>query len=222
MYFRQIAILLVSLFTLTSCDFIYPAGWNYRITIMVETPDGMKTGSAVRHIDAFRPMAFNPDVPDIRFKVLGEAVVVDLGEYGVLFATIKHSSFEEYFSAFGLDKSSPAQKLEFNKNIRVGETAFLKNNYPYLIAFEDLDDPSTAVAVNIGEFEKVFGEGVIFRAIKIEKTKDPVTYGAVRQKLHWLDEYFDKRLDGNRYLTLYTDNRTANSLSAGSFTTRRD
>ena len=189
---------------------------------MVETPDGMKTGSAVRHIDAFRPMAFNPDVPDIRFKVLGEAVVVDLGEYGVLFATIMHDSFDEYFGAFSLDKSSPAQKLEFNKNIRVGESVFLKNNYPYLIAFEDLDDPSTAVAVNIGEFEKVFGEGVIFRAIKIEKTKDPVTYGAVRQKLHWLDEYFDKRLDGGRFGSIKATNRTANGLNSGFFTTRRD
>ncbi|PZP55643.1 MAG: hypothetical protein DI586_06155, partial [Micavibrio aeruginosavorus] len=40
----------------------YPSGtWRYKITINIDTPDGVKTGSAVREVTVSRGIALTPE-----------------------------------------------------------------------------------------------------------------------------------------------------------------
>ena len=57
------------------------------MTITVDTPEGVKTGSAVHEISNSKGLFGFPDAGNPA-DIEGEAVVVDLGERGVLFALI--------------------------------------------------------------------------------------------------------------------------------------
>ncbi|MCL8018139.1 hypothetical protein, partial [Streptomyces sp. AS02] len=54
--------------------------------------------------------------------------------------------------------------------------------------------------------------------ITIEMTDEPVTWEMSRH-IPWLADYYNKRLDGQRFGTATTDHKLANSLSSGSFST---
>jgi len=76
-----------------------PSTFNYRITVEIETPESVKSGSAVRQISVRRQPRL-PDAGSISYNVSGEAVVIDLGERGVLFSLISHGSYYDVFHAF--------------------------------------------------------------------------------------------------------------------------
>lgn len=64
-----------------------PQTFRYKITVEIETPEGIKTGSAVREVRISNNLAkyVNPDVRSLTYRVIGEAVSIDLGEHGILF-----------------------------------------------------------------------------------------------------------------------------------------
>ena len=66
----------------------FPSGsWRYRMVVVVETPEGEKVGQAVRQVNAQRSISILRDNAQRTYvSVIGEAVVVDLGKYGYLFA----------------------------------------------------------------------------------------------------------------------------------------
>src|SRR6218665_2890440 len=65
---------------------------RYKMTVTVETPEGIKTGSAVREAGRYTEPSILPDQGGVFYRVIGgEAVVVDLAERGVLFALIDDS-----------------------------------------------------------------------------------------------------------------------------------
>ena len=69
--------------------------WNYKLTLVVQTPEGQVVGSAVRKVSAYRDpiiLQFLPSSSYAHADVKGEAVVVNLGQRGVLFALLKASN----------------------------------------------------------------------------------------------------------------------------------
>src|SRR4051812_15423843 len=61
--------------------------FRYKMTVTVTTPEGDKTGSAVREVSVTHGLHLTPEMqPAVHLK--GEAVVVDLGSRGVLFALL--------------------------------------------------------------------------------------------------------------------------------------
>ena len=75
---------------LTGCGDTYE--WNQKITVEVETPDGVKSGSSVQHIRWVAGAGYpGMDGPSADSKVTGEAVVVDLGGGKYLFALLSGS-----------------------------------------------------------------------------------------------------------------------------------
>ena len=176
---RDFSCLIVCAFALSGCDYLWASHWNYRITVAVETPEGVKTGSAVRQVTAYNPMAFNPDVPAIKFRVSGEAVVVDLGERGVLFSLVDWNSYKEFFTAFPSSENDLEKQVEFYNRLKVGEKAELPAHTYGFVAFADINDPTTVMSVSKDSMKDVFGEGVSIKAITIERTNDPVTWGRV-------------------------------------------
>ncbi|WP_461456498.1 hypothetical protein [Parasphingorhabdus sp.] len=67
----------------------YP-DYRYRLTVTVDTPEGLRSGSSVIQVETF--VAGPNSIPQpnkLSTRVRGEAVTVDLGERGVLFALLR-------------------------------------------------------------------------------------------------------------------------------------
>jgi hypothetical protein len=87
-----------------------------------------------------------------------------------------------------------------------------------MVTFADMNNPKTVENIPINDLSAVFGKDVKLKEIKVEITDEPVTWD-IKKFLPWLLNYYDQRLDGSRYGTIDSQNRFANGLSAGSFST---
>ena len=191
---------------------------RYKMTVTVATPEGDKTGSAVRIADRHTEMSILPQQGGTTYNVgEGQAVVVNLGKRGVLFALMGgQKEAQEVFSLFSKDKGtkrivlSPAQ-------------------YPMFVTFKDPKKPNTVKAISpyndhdiqvdggtAKTVEDILGKGVKLKEVSINETSDPVTRG-IEKLLPWIPEYYSRMLDGQRFNTIYTKNPIANSLASGVF-----
>jgi hypothetical protein len=168
----------------------FPSWLRYRMTVRVETPEGIRTGSAVRKVELSSFFSY--------YKVLGEAVVVDLGKRGVLFALMENTygsvdyAYNVALTAFPMGDRTP-----------IGTTVVLKpDSYPRFVEFKDLQDPTTVQTVIDGAHkinradrccrlgadhtEELFGKGVKIKEVDIEVTDAPVTW-VIENWLPWLN-----------------------------------
>ncbi len=183
--------------------------WRYKMTVEVETPEGVKTGSAVREMSA-APKGVNlPDVGNPA-DVRGEAVVIDLGARGVLFALISHESDNRFRDAFPIpgqtdgQGGSTAVGIKYHASLPVGTKGVLDPKeppgYPRLVTFTDINDPKSVTLTqvwernNMGYFdladdrmEELFGEGVKLKSIILEITEEKVTW-KIGKLLLWLEK----------------------------------
>lgn len=177
---------------------IYVSGtWRYRLTVEVETPEGIKTGSAVREVtdkDSNITLFDLPDVasgPDIK----GEAVVVDLGDRGKLFVLISWDSYKELYSAFPYKNGggqSTVPGIKFYNSLKTGMKGEVKGKaIPKMVTFEDINDPMSVKAVNPESLSNSFGEGVTLKSVTLEITKAPLRWGKVDQ---YLPEKFNEEV----------------------------
>lgn len=162
--------------------------WRYKITVAVETPEGIKEGSAVREISNTAAKKELIDLPEAGNPATerGEAVVVDLGERGKLFALINWNSEQELYYAFPYNDNRGGQTsyngVVFYNSIPVGAKATLTKYIPKMVTFKDPADPQSVALVYdwqhdkiIDNFEAVFGQGVRLKEVTIERTDEPVT-----------------------------------------------
>ena len=213
-----IFILFAILFAAYKYNFV-SGTWRYRITVEIETPEGIKTGSAVREVSnsASRSRAFALPESTNSARVKGEAVVVDLGERGVLFALISHKSDLEFYDSFYVPTGHGGATLEgikYYASLPAGTNRVLEPNvpagYPKLVTFTDMNDPKSVTLVQewtrtdaggwqlqADHFEKLFGAGVKLKAITLEITDEPITWGEVdkwlpqeARHLNFADHYF--------------------------------
>jgi hypothetical protein len=59
------------------------------------------------------------------------------------------------------------------------------SDYPMLITFRDINDPTTVKAVAPEDFEREFGSGVRLKRIVVQITTDRITTG-IKNRLPWL------------------------------------
>ena len=179
--------------------------WRYKMTVEVETPEGIKTGSAVREIsNSSSPI----DLPDVGNPAenSGEAVVVDLGDRGTLFVLISDKSDNEFYQAIpspGYGGTTP-KAIEYYSNLEPGVRGELTRMRPKMVTFEDMNDPKSVRLVFseshesiTDDFEEVFGEGVRLRQIMIETTDEPMTWG-IKNLLPWLQKLQGGYLHGGK------------------------
>jgi len=213
--------------------------WRYKMTVTVETPEGEISGSAVREMGNTTPRIQMPDVGNPA-KVRGEAVVVDMGERGVLFALISDESDNRFYDAFPLpgradgQGGSTAQGIRHHASLPVGTKGTLNPaewpGYPKLVTFTNMDDPKSVTLAQIWErpesgkltlkedrMEELFGEGVKLKSIDLEITNEPVTLGVVDRHLSWLDKYKKKRLRLNGRTGAIFTNELSDNLGTGAF-----
>ncbi|HNP84198.1 MAG TPA: hypothetical protein PKN47_22255 [Nitrospira sp.] len=197
--------------------------WRYKMTVEVETPEGIKTGSAVRQMGnelQGSPLSQGGNPADVR----GEAVVVDLGKRGVLFALISSDSDLEFYNAFPVpgnpvgNGGSTPEGIQYYANLSVGTQGILNPKappgYPQLVTFKDLNDPKSVTLVQEWTYirgqergqnfeltkdhmEELFGPGVKLKSITLEITDEPVTWGIVNRYMpkKFKSEIIDKWKD---------------------------
>ncbi len=231
MFAGMLAALLALL--LAACSADETPTYRYRLTVEVDTPEGLRTGSSVIEVATrtVRPGS-NPSGIAVSFKVRGEAAAVDLGERGVLFALLKSEGTNEWAARIMMLLSPKYAGEGFierfdNMHDLVGVIELPRtfprdghlrerSAYPMLVTFGDLADPTSVARVDPDDLAASFGEGVSLRRITVEMTDDPVTTG-IEQWLGWLPDTYTTMLDGNQIRTLEALNKLANSLSQGDF-----
>ncbi len=160
--------------------------YRYRLTLEIETPNGLKTGSSVLEVRMSEHVRFLPDMPVVGARLLGEAVVVDLGQGRNLVALLgggPTGSEEDWMvrvpiMAFHLTGLSWKEKAVALTGPYRGTRAELSREMlPTLVTFSDIADPKTARIVALDELVQVFGPDVRIHGAWIEMTKDRVTRG---------------------------------------------
>jgi hypothetical protein len=169
------AAILLSLTSAFAADPIdAPSSFRYKVTVRIETPDGIKTGSAVREANSIRIPAGASSAAKrtAQAEYEGEAVTIDLGKQGVIFALVDHST------GFGIS-AEQLKLFPMSKDIKTGaKISVPPEDYPNFARFDDLNDPLTRKGVEFTDTLKV-------KDITIEITDGPVTQG-LQKYLPWV------------------------------------
>ena len=177
----------------------YPSGeWRYKITMEIETPEGIKFGSAVREISARVQPRIKPETHPVSYEVKGEAIAVDLGKHGVVFALVNWTDVEMVQAAFPFHNPNSKEGLNYYKNLPIGKKETLTKWIPQFVMFENLNDPMTVKLVRggrfnkdtqktdqVNDFETIFGTGVNLKNVTVEITDEPVTW-KIEKILPWM------------------------------------
>jgi hypothetical protein len=173
-------------------------GHKYRLTVEVETPEGVKSASGI--------MAVHPDRSYSRggrTGTKGDAVFVDLGGAKNLVALLAH--VDKTVDLDGMNYvalrayNAAGRKVSFNEMSRMrGAVPVQGALIPILVTFADPADPRTARAVPPDQVEAALGRGFHLHGISAEVVPnglwpldfggplgEPVTRG-IETRLPWL------------------------------------
>lgn len=176
-------------------------GHKYRLTVEVETPDGVKSGSGI--------LAITPDRGYSRkghTAAAGDAVFVDLGGGRNLVALLAHLDEKKLdldainYVVLRAYNAASGKRVNFNDLSKLSGSAPVKGELiPVLLTFADPADPGSARAVPPDQSEAVLGKGYRVRGLAAEVVPngfwpvdfggplgDPVTRG-IATRFPWLD-----------------------------------
>lgn len=215
--------------------------YRYRLTVEVETPEGVKTGSSVIEVRTRIAGQYSfPDPGQVITRVQGEAVTVDLGTRGLLFALLRSDDNVGWANGplFAFAPLPPYKKGEkryikwFDAMLKLrGQTFTLPryfekpvtfdkppSGYPMLVRFKDVADPKSVERVDPDDMAKTFGKGVNIKQITVALTDDPVT-GGIKTNFPWWNDYIDRNFDDTTALVESIDQGMLSYMSSGSFST---
>lgn len=183
------AVLILGACGILSSNFSY----RYKITVEVETPQGLRTGFAVHETQVSKS---NIDLGDLNpkreMRTRGEAVAVDLPGGQTLFVLIPDSNLTQAV----LDPAWKNDWVDSAKRISGGDTPqgplpmtpgksedrlAKPTGYPMLVRFRDLADPKTVEQVKPDDMAANFGAGVRLRRITLQVTEEAVTSGIAKK-----------------------------------------
>ena len=208
----RLLLIVVCALCLNACDLMDDTpDYRYRLTVEVDTPDGVKTGSSVIEVDtAAVRSASSPASQAVSFKIRGEAVTVDLPNGRTLFALLRSPSDVQGAARVMLQLAPKysgepfLQQFDNIKELRGPITlprtfpaqAHLEERsaYPLLVTFGDITDSTGVVEVDPDNLSSSLGKGMSLRRITVELTEDPVSW-ALGERLPWLSEYPEPSLD---------------------------
>ena len=176
-------------------------GHKYRLTLEVETPDGVKSGSGILAITPDRGYSRRGHTP-----ASGDAIFVDLGGGRNLVALLAHLDDKKVdldainYVVLRAYNAAGGKRVNFNDLSKLSGSAPVKGELiPVLLTFADPADPGTARAVPPDQSEAALGKGYRLRGLTAEVVPngfwpvdfggplgDPVTRG-ITTRLAWLD-----------------------------------
>jgi len=172
--------------------------YRYRLTVEVETPEGLKTGSSVIEVkQRFVRPGMSPSAWAIERRIRGEAVAVDLPNGQTLYALLRSADEVDWAKSI-VQRVSPRVSGEEGKeafdNIFLIEDAVEvprkwsgpgpangRSAYPMLVTFADEIDPTSVAEADPDDLAATFGEGIRLKRITVQLTEDPVTTGIVER-----------------------------------------
>ena len=193
---------------LLGCGFVDETpSYRYRMTVEVDTPEGLKTGSSVIEVATSEGVSSaNPAGSVVISKVRGQAAAVDLSAGRTLFALLRSEENRDWAKnimfilapegrkdgdrflgtyanmlAMREKKELPATLGQYNRALEDF------SGRPMLVTFGDLSDPMSVQRVDPDDLAASFGEGVSLRRITVQMTDDPVTMG-IEERLKWLTD----------------------------------
>ncbi len=195
------AILFASLITVSACAGIisHDETLRYKMTVTIETPEGDRVGSAVKEAVKHTEKSILPEQGGTSYQVTkGEAVVIDLGSGGKVFAL---QAWQGEAEIVFLHLKDPKNQVY---NLPVSEL-------PRFVYFRDMQDPKTVEELsnnndcaakenkNIGSrkcankvnFEDVFGKGFFVKSVVLTRTNDPVSEFEIPKMLAWIKNVDD-------------------------------
>ena len=236
--------LLVIIATIIGLSFvIYGASYpsltmRYRLTLEAEVDGEPKIGSSVVEVTYAKQLNIGSE---LGMGYRGQAVILDLGSRGYLFALLKEASDSRSipqfitFRAFNFPGGffpGPTVEAGLKQIAKLsGKRELSLTSLPLLVRFRNIDDPMTVEKVDPIDIGKSFGEGArlvrawleivpvgIWPLNLLGITGTSVTTG-IEKKLKWLPQHYDVHFDGQRYETINSALPLANSLASGAFTT---
>jgi hypothetical protein len=196
--------------------------YRYKLTLEVETPEGVKSASSVVEI---REYMVKFPAKAIRGAVTGQALYLDVGKnqqplVALLTRRIGTSIepyFPDYSKYFGIHyewaENNPGLEALVTKR---GAKDLAVIDLPELVSFASPSYPNTVIAVDPRNLEATFGSGVKWHRMTIEITDDPITKG-LEAKLPWVTKMDTTMLDGDPLHRYGTSATLANSLSPADF-----
>ncbi len=165
---------------------------RYKMIVEVDTPEGIKTASAVREATRHREPSILPEQGGTTYNITkGEAVVVDLKRSGIFFVLLGgEREAKAVFQSLSRDKKQPHQSIKLSLP-----------DYPRFIRFQDLNNPSTIESIshhnnknmpngyggNALALQSVFGSDFSLLSISIHET-DESDKSVVATYLPWFTE----------------------------------
>ena len=182
--------------------------FRYRMTVEVQTPQGLRSGSAVREVlgrNAHFLGSGGFSTPR------GEAVMVELPNRETLFVLLDDGRGPIYDygnvvpallwpeGEFGGDQTVANAKIAISNHalIELPRTAQkpsslsgISDLWPLMVRFKDISDPDSAEKVDPDNMPASFGSGYVVRRITIQITDEPVT-DVIKKIL--TDSFWDKK-----------------------------
>lgn len=184
---------------LAGCGLFGRDSYRFKMTVELETPDGLRSGSSVYRVRAWRTSDLMTGGSGSDAELLGEAVAVDLPGGKTLFALLRTGSATNWEGdlpevsmraldpAFDYDRAESVARIASGDGIR-SSAELAPADYPLLVTFRDINDPASV--------ERFEPQAFIVNRVFIEVTDEAVTTG-ILTRLSWLIAPPERRLDSD-------------------------
>jgi len=173
---------LLSPLFVAGCGFGGGESYRYRMTVVVDTPEGTRSGSSVIEVHA-RAGGFLSSNEFVR-GIKGEAVAVDLPGGKTLYALLRNTTqgydAASVYANYAYRSLLPPtrdwrEKFRELRSQRM-PAALPAENYPIFVTFDDPKDATSARVIDPSDLSSL-GPGLSFGGVEIAITTDPVTVG---------------------------------------------
>ena len=173
--------------------------WNQRTILHFETPYGPMQASGVIAVRFGHPTAFSRNYliggGGLRSQVRGEAVVADFGDGKVLIALLQNLTPALRTAVYHQQEDVAQSSHDRNAALRTSKAAaghfepidVARQNWPKIVTFANLSDPTTIKLVDPNRISLVIGDGFTLTHVTVQATTDPVTRGNVAKVLPCFD-----------------------------------
>lgn len=199
---------------LSACSMGGSDKYNVLVTVEVETPEGIKTGSSVMEISAYRSAALTSEETRGGGGLRGEAVVVELDD-GPLVMTLRPDSGANRLASaitVALDPSAAdgldaymAAVSRLGRFFGDAEAELPRQDWPVFVEFGDPSDPLSLESIGTGSSS--------IRSVKLKVVSEDFTTGIVTS-LPFLERVGGGYLDGG-----FTSMNSPLGLSGRDFST---
>lgn len=177
--------------------------YRYRLTVEVQTPEGIRSGSSVIEVRTWQASQRTiPSPGAIKTRENGQAIAIDLGRQGFVFALMRAGNFMDWPGSVARSLIPRASGDRYE--VRQAEIAAIKairgarevpptfmsgstplQNWPDLVGFADRSRPETIRWVGPLPAGRTAASGIAIRRVTFEIVDAPVTRG-IDKRLPWL------------------------------------